>query len=72
MAIMSSLLEIRKRILAPLRLEQKQGCKDEAVVGGIEKLVRTIGQPLKEINHLFEGYINFEQAERCRKISAFT
>lgn len=65
---MSSLLEIRKRILAPLGLEQKQGCKDQAVVGGIEKLVRTIGKPLKEINHLFEGYSDLKNTDRCQRV----
>lgn len=66
---MSSLYEIRRRILAPLGLEQKQGCLDEAVVGGIEKLVKTIGQPLKEISLLFENYVELSQKEKCEQIN---
>ncbi len=65
---MSSLLEIRERILGPLRLELNSSCQDTAVVGGIEKLVNTIGKPLKDIRALVENYAELDCEKREEKI----
>lgn len=65
---MSSLLEIRERILGPLRLELNSNCQNIAVVGGIEKLVNTIGRPLKEIRPIIENYAELDNNERNERI----
>ena len=65
---MSTVQEIRRRILRPLRLELNSSCQDAAVVGGIEKLVNTIGKPLKEIQPYLENYSKLDDAEREKRI----
>ena len=65
---MSTVFEIRQRILGPLRLELNSNCHDTAVVGGIEKLVKTIGKPLLEIQPYIENYAELDKSERKKNI----
>ena len=65
---MSTVFEIRQRILGPLRLELNSNCHDTAVVGGIEKLVKTIGKPLLEIQPYIENYAELDESERKKNI----
>ena len=61
---MASAQELRERLKKPLELELQSGCEDGIVVGGIEKLVQTVGKPFADIQVLIEGYGNLEPDER--------
>ncbi len=56
--------ELRERLKKPLLLELSMGCQDTAVVGGIEKLVTTVGKPFADILAVIEGYGQFSIEER--------
>jgi ATP-dependent DNA helicase RecG len=60
--------ELRERLRKPLLLELTTGCKDSAVVGGIEKLVTTVGKPFADIRALVEGYSTFGPSERQERL----
>ncbi len=53
---MPTLQELRLRLQKPLQLELENGCHDDVVVGGIEKLVSNLGKPFHDIKHIIEGY----------------
>lgn len=56
--------ELRQRLKRPLQLELSTGCQDTAVVGGIEKLVMTLGKPFADISLIIQGYTNLTTSER--------
>ena len=51
-------------------LELSLGCQDSAVVGGIEKLVETVGKPFGDVREVIAGYNDLEPAERELKLNA--
>ena len=65
---MSTLQELQQRLLKPLELEQKRGCQNDAVVGGIEKLVLTLGRPFTELHAIIAGYEVLDVASRQQAI----
>ena len=53
---MASVQELRERLRKPLEQELRAGCRDGVVVGGIEKLVLTLGRPFDDVQRVIEGY----------------
>ena len=69
---MTSADELRERLRKPLERELQAGCRDSLVVGGLEKLVATVGRPFADVRGLIAGYAELdppgfvEQAARLR------
>ncbi len=62
--------QLRTRLLRPLRTELQDGCRDRAAVGGIEKLVATLGAPFPEVRARLDGYAQLDEDERERRLRA--
>lgn len=56
--------ELRERLRKPLQQELRGGCRDTAVVGGLEKLVGSVGRPFADVGELFAGYSQLSPEER--------
>lgn len=67
---MSTLEALRERLRKPLELELQSGCEDKVVVGGIERLVATVGKPFDDVQTLIAGYGTLEPEDRRRCIAA--
>lgn len=67
---MTSVEDLRERLKRPLLLELSLGCQDSAVVGGIEKLVETVGKPFGDVREVIAGYNDLDPAERKIKLNA--
>lgn len=65
---MPTLQELRDRLQKPLQLELQNGCQDSIVVGGIEKLVTTVGKPFADIQAIIKGYSDLSPQERQEKL----
>lgn len=48
-------------------MERRRGFRDDVVVGGLERLVTTVGTPFADVKVLFEGYATFS-TERRREV----
>ena len=48
----------------PLQLELKSGCQDSVVVGGLERLVETVGAPFADVRAVIEGYGSLDAEQR--------
>jgi ATP-dependent DNA helicase RecG len=66
----STLEALRERLRKPLELELQSGCEDKVVVGGIERLVATVGKPFDDVQALMTGYAGLEPDARRRCIEA--
>ncbi|MEX2535395.1 MAG: ATP-dependent DNA helicase RecG [Trueperaceae bacterium] len=66
---MATVGELRERLRKPLQVELSGGCLDTTVVGGLEKLVATVGRPFADINELIDGYSQLEPAEREQRVT---
>jgi ATP-dependent DNA helicase RecG len=62
------LSELRQRLKKPLLLELSMGCQDTAVVGGIEKLVSTVGKPFADVSAMIEGYSQLSIEDRKERL----
>jgi ATP-dependent DNA helicase RecG len=60
----SSVSELRERLRKPLLVELRSGCRDTAVVGGLEKLMATVGRPFADVAGLIGGYAQMAPRER--------
>ena len=65
---MTSIDELRDRLKKPLLLELRLGCQDNAVVGGIEKLVATVGKPFADVQKIVTGYGDLEVEQRQERL----
>ena len=65
---MASVQDLRERLKKPLLLELRSGCQDGVVVGGLEKLVETVGKPFGDVRALVKGYADLEPDERQEKL----
>ena len=59
-----SVPELRQRLKRPLELERNTNFQDTAVVGGLEKLLDTLGKPFADIRAVLDGYSTLNQEER--------
>ena len=48
----------------PLQLELRNGCQDSVVVGGLERLVETVGAPFADVRAVIEGYGDLDAEQR--------
>jgi len=62
--------DLRDRLRGPLRQELRGGCRDDVVLGGIEKLVATLGAPLRDVHAYLAGYGELGPQEREAAIHA--
>jgi ATP-dependent DNA helicase RecG len=60
--------ELRERLKKPLLLELHTGCQDTAVVGGVEKLVKTVGKPFADVGMIIEGYGRLSASDRKQRL----
>lgn len=64
----ASISELREQLRKPLELELRSGCQDNAVVGGLEKLLGTLGKPFADIRELMQGYADLAPQDRALRI----
>ncbi len=67
---MATVQDLRDRLRGPLRQELRNGCRDDVVVGGIEKLVATLGAPLRDVHAYLAGYADLDAQAREAAIHA--
>ncbi|UCH27944.1 MAG: ATP-dependent DNA helicase RecG [Trueperaceae bacterium] len=60
----ASVRELRDRLRKPLLIELEGGCQNNVVVGGLERLIVTIGQPFADVRELMVGYDELSPEER--------
>ena len=65
---MATVQDLRERLRRPLQLELASGCKDSAVVGGLERLVETVGAPFADLRALVAGYAELGPDERQARL----
>ena len=53
---MATVSEMRDRLRRPLALELRSGCRDDVVVGGLERLAEGLARPFAGVGALLEGY----------------
>ena len=64
----ASVQDLRERLKKPLLLELQTGCRDSAVVGGIERLVTTVGKPFADVRAVVAGYGELDEAGRKERL----
>ncbi len=65
-----SVPELRERLRRPLERELATGCHDGVVVGGLERMLATLGRPLGDVAELLAGYASKTPAERRPAVEA--
>ena len=67
---MATVGELRERLRRPLERELATGCRDDVVVGGLERLVTTVGRPFADVRALLAGYAGLPPVERAARLEA--
>ncbi|MDQ3398991.1 MAG: ATP-dependent DNA helicase RecG, partial [Deinococcota bacterium] len=65
---MATVEELRDRLRRPLERERADGCRDLLVVGGLEKLVDTVGRPFADVREVMRGYHDLDPGRREERI----
>ena len=65
---MATVEELRSRLRRPLERELRGGCQDSVVVGGLEKLVATVGAPFADVRSVMNGYSSLTPDERLERL----
>ncbi len=65
---MATVEELRSRLRRPLERELRSGCQDSVVVGGLEKLVATVGAPFTDVRSVMNGYSSLTPEERLERL----
>ena len=65
---MATVEELRSRLRRPLERELRNGCQDSVVVGGLEKLVATVGAPFADVRSVMNGYSSLTPEERLERL----
>ncbi|MEM6427699.1 MAG: ATP-dependent DNA helicase RecG [Deinococcota bacterium] len=60
--------ELRERLKRPLEQERANGYQDDVAVGGLEKLVRTLGKPFKDVQAIMAGYGELDEDARAARV----
>ncbi len=60
--------DLRRRLRGPLERERRGGCHDDAVVGGLENLLATVGAPFADVRALLAGYRDLAPDARAERI----
>lgn len=61
---MATVQELRQRLRKPLERELAAGCHDDVVVGGLERLLESVGKPFADLRAELEGYRSKAPDER--------
>ena len=61
---------LRDRLRRPLERELATGCRDSVVVGGLERMLATLGRPLADVASLLHGYADWSPEERRPAVEA--
>jgi len=59
---------MRERLRRPLTQELKGGCRDDVVVGGLERLAEGLARPFAGVGELLRGYGGLSAEERRRRL----
>jgi ATP-dependent DNA helicase RecG len=62
--------ELRARLRRPLERELATGCQDGVVLGGLERMLATLGRPLDDVATLLAGYASWTPERRRRAVEA--
>ncbi len=62
--------DLRARLRRPLERELATGCRDDVVVGGLERLVTTVGRPFADVRALLSGYGSWDPAMRAERLQS--
>lgn len=65
---MATLQELRDRLRRPLQLELESGCQDSVVVGGLERLLTTVGTPFDDVREVIRGYGDLDPVARTERL----
>ncbi|MDZ7705289.1 MAG: ATP-dependent DNA helicase RecG [Trueperaceae bacterium] len=65
---MATVNELRERLKRPLERERASGYQDDVVVGGLEKLVATVGRPFRDVQEVIAGYGDLSVEERAERL----
>ncbi len=67
---MATVDELRDRLRRPLERELATGCQDGVVVGGLERMLATLGRPLHDVSALLAGYGSWTPEQRRPAVEA--
>lgn len=67
---MATVPELRDRLRRPLERELAEGCRDGVVVGGLERLLATVGRPFADLRSLLDGYATWPAERRSEAVRA--
>jgi len=62
--------ELRDRLRRPLERELAEGCRDGVVVGGLERLLASVGRPFADVRALLDGYATWSVERRAVAVRA--
>ncbi|MEJ2359669.1 MAG: ATP-dependent DNA helicase RecG, partial [Deinococcales bacterium] len=65
---MVSVSEMRERLRRPLQQELRSGCRDDVVVGGVERLAEGLARPFSGVGELLRGYGALEPESRRTRL----
>ena len=66
----ASVRELRDRLRGPLRQELRGGCRDDVVVGGLERLLTSVGTPFADVRARLAGYAALTPDQRRAAVEA--
>ena len=67
---MATVAELRERLRRPLERELAEGCHDDVVVGGLERLLDAVGRPFADVRALLSGYALWPPERRAAALRA--
>jgi ATP-dependent DNA helicase RecG len=67
---MATVADLRERLRRPLERELVAGCHDDVVVGGLERLLASVGRPFADVRDLLAGYGDWSPEERAPRLRA--
>jgi ATP-dependent DNA helicase RecG len=69
-APVATLDDLRARLRRPLERERRAGCRDDVVVGGLERLLDGLARPFPDVRAALSGYARLPIPERERALDA--
>jgi ATP-dependent DNA helicase RecG len=64
----ATVADLRERLRRPLERELQTGCRDTVVVGGLERLVATVGRPFRDLTAVLGGYADLDPETRRERV----
>jgi ATP-dependent DNA helicase RecG len=66
----ATVADLRERLRRPLERELAAGCHDDVVVGGLERLLASVGRPFADVRALLDGYGGWPPELRAPRLRA--